>query len=83
MKEAIPKMSNKIRGFDMSDAVLVAPETRSSSPVRIVRDDNFESSIKGIYPIGEGAGYAGGIVSAAVDGVLCAEKITMNMLNQL
>ena len=75
LREAIPKMSNKIRGFDMNDAVLVAPETRSSSPVRVVRDDNYESSIKGIYPIGEGAGYAGGIVSAAVDGVVCAEKI--------
>ena len=58
------------------DAVITAPETRSSSPVRILRDETLQSvSVKGIYPCGEGAGYAGGIVSAAVDGITVAEKL--------
>ena len=65
-----------IDGYDTYDAVLTGVESRSSSPVRIKRDSiTYESSIKGIYPCGEGAGYAGGIVSAAVDGIKCAEKI--------
>ncbi|MBQ9993254.1 MAG: FAD-dependent oxidoreductase, partial [Clostridia bacterium] len=63
----------KIRGFDAPDAILTAPETRSSSPVRILRDDSLQASVRGIYPCGEGAGYAGGITSAAVDGIRCAE----------
>jgi len=75
LKCAIPKMADKIKGFDLYDAVLTAPETRSSSPVRILRDDSFQSSIKGIYPAGEGAGYAGGITSSAVDGIKIALKI--------
>ena len=62
-------MDKKLRGFASDEAVLTAVETRSSSPVRIVRDENFEASVKGIFPIGEGAGYAGGIVSAGADGV--------------
>ena len=67
----------QLRGFCVYDAVLTAPETRSSSPVRILRDrDTLESvGMCGLYPCGEGAGYAGGIVSAAVDGIRCAEKI--------
>ena len=66
----------KIKGFDRDDVVLLGVESRTSSPLRILRDnENFESSIKGIYPIGEGAGYAGGITSAAVDGVKAALKI--------
>lgn len=66
----------KIKGFDREDAVMLGVESRTSSPLRIVRDnDTFESNIRGIYPIGEGAGYAGGITSAAVDGVKAAEKI--------
>ena len=73
---AIPELGKKLRGFDAPDAVLTAPETRSSSPVRILRDSNtLMSTINGLYPCGEGAGYAGGITSAAVDGMRCAEKI--------
>jgi len=79
MREAIEVFDRKIKGFKSYDAVLTAPETRSSSPVRIVRDkDSLQSNIKGIYPCGEGAGYAGGIMSAAVDGIVCAEKAVTN-----
>lgn len=72
LKEAIGEMGRKIKGFDRKDALLTGMETRSSSPVRIFRDENFMSNIKGIFPAGEGAGYAGGITSAAVDGIKCA-----------
>lgn len=75
LKKGIQWMDTKIRGFAHPDAVLTAPETRSSSPVRILRDENRHSSLKGLLPCGEGAGYAGGIVSAAVDGILCAEQV--------
>ncbi len=76
MKEGILQMDKKLRGFADGDAVLTAVEARSSSPVRILRDDTMQSvGIKGLYPCGEGAGYAGGIISAAVDGIKCAEKI--------
>lgn len=75
LERAIPSMNEKLRGFANPDAVLTAPETRSSSPVRILRDESRQSALRGLYPCGEGAGYAGGIVSAAVDGVLCAEAI--------
>lgn len=75
LKEAIPAMDKKLRGFAASDAVLTGVETRSSSPVRIVRSENFEAGVKGFYPAGEGAGYAGGIVSSAVDGIRAAEAI--------
>lgn len=75
LKQAIPAMGRKIKGYDHPDAVLTAPETRSSSPVRILRDAGKQSSIRGLYPCGEGAGYAGGITSAAVDGMVCAEEI--------
>ncbi len=75
MKNAIPELGKKLRGFDSADAVLTAPETRSSSPVRIVRDESLQSSLRGLYPCGEGAGYAGGITSAAVDGLRCAEAV--------
>ena len=76
LAEGIIKFGKKIIGFDCKDAVLTAPETRSSCPVRIIRTDYFEAeSIKGIYPAGEGAGYAGGIMSAAVDGMRCAEAL--------
>ncbi len=71
--EALPEMDRKIRGFASPDAVLTAVETRSSCPVRIDRDGDFSSSVKGLFPCGEGAGYAGGITSAAVDGIKCAE----------
>lgn len=75
MKEAIVYFDTKLKGFALPDGVLTGVETRSSSPVRINRDDNYTASIGGIYPAGEGAGYAGGIVSAAVDGIRTAEKV--------
>lgn len=65
----------KLHGFSDPDSILTGVETRSSSPVKIVRDENFVSNIKGIYPCGEGAGYAGGIMSASVDGIKCAIAI--------
>lgn len=77
MKEALLKLDKKLKGFAMEDAVLTGVETRSSAPIRIVRDEQtLESvSLENLYPCGEGAGYAGGIVTAAVDGIKCAEKI--------
>ncbi len=75
MKEGLPQLDRKLRGFGYGDAVLTGVETRSSSPIRIIRNENYESNVKGIYPAGEGAGYAGGIISAAVDGLKIAEKI--------
>jgi uncharacterized protein len=76
LRKAILEMGIWMPGFAYADALLTGAETRSSSPVRITRGSNFEAiGIKGLYPCGEGAGYAGGIISAAVDGVLCAEKI--------
>lgn len=77
MREAIVKMDNYLEGFASFDAVLTGAETRSSSPVRILRNpESLQSvSIQGLYPCGEGAGYAGGIISAAVDGIKCAEKV--------
>jgi len=67
LRMGIVEMGRKLRGFDNPDAVLTGVESRSSSPVRIVRDDTFQSNIKGLYPCGEGAGYAGGITSSAAD----------------
>ena len=76
LEEGIPLLGKKLRGFDSPDAVLTAVETRSSSPVRIVRDNlSFQSALRGLYPCGEGAGYAGGIMSAAADGLRVAEMI--------
>lgn len=75
LREAIPLIDRKIHGFALPDAVLTAVESRSSSPVRIVRGEDLQSNIKGLYPCGEGAGYAGGIMSAAVDGIRVAEYI--------
>lgn len=75
MRGALVQMDQKLKGFALPDAVLTAPETRSSSPVRILRDEFFQSNIRGLFPCGEGAGYAGGIVSAAVDGIRCAETV--------
>jgi len=73
LREGITDFGRKIPGFDVGDAVLTAPETRTSSPVRILRDQRCVSvSAEGLYPCGEGAGYAGGITSAAVDGLRCA-----------
>ena len=79
LKEAIVELDKKMHGFADGDAVLTAVETRTSSPVQIVRDKNsLMSNIYGIYPCGEGAGYAGGIMTAAVDGIKVAIKILEN-----
>lgn len=75
MCDALVKMNNMLDGFASGEAVLTAPETRSSAPVRIIRDEFFQTKVRGLYPCGEGAGYAGGIVSAGVDGIKCAEAI--------
>lgn len=73
--EAMPHLGRKLAGFDRDDAVMTAVETRSSSPVRFDRNENMEGTFGGLYPAGEGAGYAGGIMSAACDGIKAAEKI--------
>jgi len=76
LREGLVALGRKLRGFDDPDAVLTGPETRSSSPVRILRDESGCSvGLPGLYPIGEGAGYAGGIMSAAVDGIKAAERV--------
>ena len=73
--EAMPHLGRKLRGFDASDTIMKAVESRSSSPVRILRDEMGQSNIRGVFPAGEGPGYAGGIVSAAVDGIRMAENM--------
>lgn len=79
LRKAIVEMDHKLKGFADPGAVITAPETRSSSPVKIVRDKKtMQSNIKGLYPCGEGAGYAGGIMSAAVDGIKVAEMVAVN-----
>ena len=75
LRDALPLMDRKLRGFSVPDGVLTGVETRSSSPVRILRDEGCQSPLHGLYPCGEGAGYAGGIVSAAVDGIRVAEAV--------
>ncbi len=75
LREAAPMFDRRLRGFATRDAVLTGVETRSSSPVRVLRDDTLQSNLRGVYPCGEGAGYAGGIMSAAVDGMRCAEAV--------
>lgn len=81
MREAIPVFGRKLKGFDSGEAVMTGVETRSSSPVRITRNEQLMSSVTGIYPAGEGAGYAGGIMSAAVDGIRVAEEIVRKYRN--
>ena len=73
------ELGQKLRGYDDPDAVLTAVESRSSSPVRIPRDGTCQSSLRGLYPCGEGAGYAGGILSAAADGMHCAEQLCQSI----
>ncbi len=81
IREAIPAFDQKIKGFAMKDAVLTGVETRTSSPIRIKRDERFQSlNTQGLYPAGEGAGYAGGILSAAVDGIKVAEAVALSMM---
>ncbi len=80
LREAIVQMNGNLKGFSDPDSVLTAPETRSSSPVRILRDETKQSpGLAGFYPAGEGAGYAGGIMSAAIDGMMCAEALMQNL----
>ncbi len=80
MREALPVFGKKIKGFDMFDAVLTGVETRTSSPLRITRGDDFQSlNVQGIYPAGEGASYAGGILSAGVDGIEVAEAVALSI----
>jgi hypothetical protein len=83
IREALPAFALQIRGFDMADAVLTGVETRTSSPIRIKRNEIFESlNTIGLYPAGEGAGYAGGILSAGIDGIKVAEAVAQNMLDK-
>lgn len=80
IREALPAFERQIRGYAMRDAILTGVETRTSSPVRIKRDDSLQSlNTRGLYPAGEGAGYAGGILSAAVDGIKVAEAVALSM----
>ena len=76
IEEGITAFEKKINGYSRDDTLLLGIESRTSSPVKIVRDDTMQSNIKGLYPCGEGAGYAGGITSAAMDGIKTAIKIT-------
>ncbi|MDO4555189.1 MAG: FAD-dependent oxidoreductase [Lachnospiraceae bacterium] len=80
--EAMESFGRKIAGYDDPDSLLSGIESRTSSPIRIPRDEEFESNIKGIYPCGEGAGYAGGITSAAMDGIKTAEKVAQHLCSQ-
>lgn len=84
IREAIPQFAKQIKGFDLPDGILTGVETRTSSPIRIKRNDNDLQSIntKGLYPTGEGAGYAGGILSAGVDGIRVAEAVALSLINQ-
>ena len=75
IEEGIFSFDRKIKGYAADGAVLSGVESRTSSPVRIIRDDSLQSSVRGIYPCGEGAGYAGGITSAAMDGLKVTESI--------
>ena len=81
IREAIPAFDRQIKGFNLPDAVLTGVETRTSSPLRITRGEDFQSiNVKGLYPAGEGAGYAGGILSAGVDGIRVAEAVARDIL---
>jgi uncharacterized FAD-dependent dehydrogenase len=83
IREAIPAFDQQIKGFAMKDAVLTGVETRTSSPLRMTRGDDFQSlNVKGLYPAGEGAGYAGGILSAGVDGIRVAEAVAISLLGR-
>jgi uncharacterized FAD-dependent dehydrogenase len=81
----LPAFDKQIKGFSMADAVLTGVETRTSSPIRIKRkDDDLQSlNTRGLFPAGEGAGYAGGIMSAAIDGIRVAEAVALSMLDSI
>ncbi len=81
MREALPVFGRKIRGYDMADAVMTGVETRTSSPVHLRRGDDLQSlNVRGLYPAGEGAGYAGGILSAGIDGIKVGEAVAQSLL---
>ncbi|OYU45722.1 MAG: FAD-dependent oxidoreductase, partial [Burkholderiales bacterium PBB4] len=81
LREALPAFGKKIKGFDMADAVLTGVETRTSSPLKMPRGTDLQSTnVRGLYPAGEGASYAGGILSAGVDGMKVAEAVALDML---
>jgi uncharacterized FAD-dependent dehydrogenase len=81
LREALPAFARRVRGYDHPDAVLTGVETRTSSPVRIPRDAALESvNVRGLFPAGEGAGYAGGILSAGIDGIRAAEAVALQMV---
>ncbi len=83
MREALPVFGRKIKGFDMADAVLTGVETRTSSPIKIPRGEDLQcTNVRGLYPAGEGASYAGGILSAGVDGIKVAEALALDMLSK-
>ncbi|APW44121.1 NAD(P)/FAD-dependent oxidoreductase [Rhodoferax saidenbachensis] len=83
IREALPAFGKKIKGFDMADAVLTGVETRTSSPIKIPRGEDLQcSNVRGLYPAGEGASYAGGILSAGVDGIRVAEALALSLLEQ-
>jgi uncharacterized FAD-dependent dehydrogenase len=83
MREALPVFGRKIKGYDMKDALLTGVETRTSSPLKMTRGDNFQSlNTKGLYPAGEGASYAGGILSAGVDGIKIAEALALKLTQE-
>jgi uncharacterized FAD-dependent dehydrogenase len=83
MREALPAFGRKIKGYDMKDAVLTGVETRTSSPLKMTRSENFQSlNTRGLYPAGEGASYAGGILSAGVDGIKIAEALACKLTQE-
>ena len=83
IREAIPALERQLKGFAMADAVLTGVETRTSSPLRISRRDDYQSlNTAGLYPAGEGASYAGGILSAAVDGIEVAEAVALDIVRR-
>ena len=83
IREAIPAFNKQIKGFSMADAVLTGVETRTSSPICIKRDKSYQSlNTQGLYPAGEGAGYAGGILSAGIDGIKVAEAVALDLLKE-
>jgi uncharacterized protein len=83
IREAIPAFGKKIKGFDLPDAVLTGVETRTSSPIKMTRGDDFQSlNVRGLFPAGEGASYAGGILSAGVDGIKVAEAVALSLLDK-
>jgi uncharacterized protein len=84
IREALPAFDKKIKGFAMADALLTGVETRTSSPIRIKRNEDYQSlNTQGLYPAGEGAGYAGGILSAGIDGIKVAEAVALNMVQSV